>query len=77
MTKYEIIKAHFEFFTLLNENSIDPKEVQYLALVDEYKAMKAKRHKTCYIVYYLSDKYHLSERAVYKIVKRFSQRIKL
>lgn len=77
MTKYEIIKAHSEFFTMLNENGIDPKEVQYLSLVDEYRSMKAKRHKTCYIVFFLSEKYHISERSVYKIVKRFSKRIKL
>lgn len=77
MTKYEIIKAHSEFFRILNTNGIDPKEVQYIPLVDEYKAMKAKRHKTCYIVYYLSDKYGISERSVYKIVKRFSKKVVL
>lgn len=77
MTKYEIIKAHSVFFEVLAKNGIDPKEVQYLPLVEEFREMKAKKHKICYIVSYLSEKHHLSERAIYKITKRFSQRIKL
>lgn len=75
MTKYEIVKAHSAFFKMLLENGIDPKEVQYLDMVEEYRELKARKHKVCYIVSLLSEKHHLTERAVYKIVKRFNQRI--
>lgn len=77
MTKYELIKMNQELFKVLRANSIDPKEVHYLDMVEEYRLMKSKHHKTGYIVYYLSEKYGITERAIYKIVKRFSERVKL
>lgn len=77
MTRYEILKMNEQLFRLMNDNGIDAKDLQYLPMVEEFRKMKAKRHKVNYIVCFLSEKYNITERGIYKIVKRFGERIKL
>lgn len=77
MTRYEILKMNEMMFRLMNENGIDTKDIQYIPMVEEYRRMKAKKHKVNYIVCYLSEKYDMSERGIYKIVKRFGERVKI
>ena len=77
MTRYEIIKMNEQLFKLMKKNSIDIGDVQYLALFEEYKRMKAKKHKVSYIVCFLSGKYDVTERGIYKIIKRFGERVKV
>lgn len=77
MTRYEIIKMNEQLFKLMKKNSIDIGDVQYLALFEEYKRMKAKKHKVSYIVCFLSDKFDVTERGIYKIIKRFGERVKV
>ena len=77
MTRYEIIKMNEQLFKLMKKNSIDIGDVQYLALFEEYKKKKKKKHKVSYIVCFLSDKYDVTERGIYKIIKRFGERVKV
>lgn len=77
MTRYEILKMNEQLFRLLNDNGIDTKDLQYLPMVEEFRRMKSKKHKVNYIVCFLSEKYDMSERGIYKIVKRFGERIKV
>ncbi len=77
MTRYEILKMNEQLFRLLNDNGIDTKDLQYLPMVEEFRKMKSKKHKVNYIVCFLSEKYEMSERGIYKIVKRFGERIKV
>lgn len=77
MTRYEILKTNEQLFRLLNDNGIDTKDLQYLPMVEEFRRMKSKKHKVNYIVCFLSEKYDMSERGIYKIVKRFGERIKV
>lgn len=77
MTRYEIIKMNEQLFRLLNDNGIDPKDLNYLPMVEAFRKMKSKKHKVNYIVAYLSNKYGITERGIYKIVKRFNGRIKV
>ena len=77
MTRYEIIKLNEQLFRLLNDNGIDTKDLNYLPMVEEFRKMKSKKHKVNYIVDYLSNKYGITERGIYKIVKRFGERVKV
>ncbi len=77
MTRYEILKMNEQLFRLLNDNGIDTKDLQYIPMVEEFRKMKSKKHKVNYIVCFLSEKYDMSERGIYKIVKRFGERIKI
>jgi len=66
-----------QLFRLMNDNGIDTKDLQYLPMVEEFRKMKTKKHKVNYIVAFLSSKYEMSERGIYKIVKRFGERVKV
>lgn len=77
MTRYEILKMNEQLFQLLRDNNIDTKDIQYIPMVEDFRKMKSKKHKVAYIVYYLSGKYNITERGVYKIVRRFGERIKV
>ena len=77
MTRYEIIKLNEQLFRLLNDNGIDTKDLNYLPMVEEFRKMKSKKHKVNYIVAYLSNKYGITGRGIYKIVKRFGERVKV
>ena len=66
-----------QLFRLMNDNGIDTKDLQYLPMVEEFRKMKTKKHKVNYIVAFSSSKYEMSERGIYKIVKRFGERVKV
>lgn len=77
MTRFELIKANQAMLQAMVENQIYPREVQNLGIYEEFKARKAKKEKISYIVYDLKEKYNLTERGIYKIIKRMAKRIKL
>lgn len=77
MTRFELFTLNQTLITAMVENGIDPRDIKYLPLINEYKEMKAKHHKVGYIVYHLSEKYKMSERAVYNIINRMKSRVRL
>lgn len=77
MTRYELIKMNESLFKTLVQEGIEPKDVQYLPMVEEYRRMKQKKHKVSYIACFLSQKYNITERGVYKVMKRFGERVKV
>lgn len=77
MTRYELLTTNQSLIKILEKNGVDPKDIEYLPLVEEFKEMKAKKHKVGYIVMHLSLKYGKSERGIYKIIGRMTKRIKL
>ena len=46
-------------------------DVQYIDLFNEYLALVTQGEKVSYIVATLADKYTISERKVYDLIKRF------
>lgn len=77
MTKFELIKMNQTLLTTLVENKISPKEVQNIKIFEEYREMKAKKHKVGYIVVFLTGKYALSESTIYTLIRRMAERVKL
>ncbi len=77
MTRYELLKANKTLIETMIANSIDIRDIENLAIVEEFKEMKAKHHKVGYITYHLSEKYGRSERGIYKIIDRMTKRVKL
>lgn len=77
MTKFELIKANQTLLKTLVENKIDPREVQNIKIFEEYREMKAKKQKVGYIVFFLKEKYELSESTIYTLIRRMSKRVKL
>ena len=50
---------------------IRPDDVQYIELYNEYNKLHTNGEKVSYIVAILSERYAVSERKVYGLLKRF------
>ena len=72
MTIYEILSFNKELLQRLFNAGIRTSDCLYVDLFDDYTRMRAEGEKTTYIVAVLSDKYALSERKVYDIIRYLS-----
>lgn len=52
-------------------------DAQYIALYDEFVKMQTDGSKVSYIVAMLAEKYNISERKVYSLIKKFGSDCKL
>lgn len=77
MTRFELITMNQTLLKTMAQNAISPKEADYIDMMIEYKEMRAKHHKVTYVVCHLSQKYNLTERTVFNIVKKMSARVKM
>ena len=73
MTLYEILKFNRELLNRLILLGFKPVDITYIDLYSEYEEMVRNGDKITYIVTFLSDKYHISERKVYTIIKYFKK----
>jgi hypothetical protein len=73
MTVYEAIAANAELLTALAHADVTVEDVKNLPLYQDFCAMQSDGHKTIYIVASLCDKYVVSERQVWRIVKKFKK----
>ncbi|WP_278996713.1 hypothetical protein [Prevotella disiens] len=71
MTLFEILNFNKELIKRINQAGIRPDDCNFVELYTEYLEMKKKGEKVTYIVTLLSEKYHVSERKTYTIIKRF------
>jgi Mor family transcriptional regulator len=71
MTVYEILNFNRELLNRLVLIGFKPEDCRYIDLYSEYDQMRRSGDKVTYIVSVLSDKYKVSERKVYGIIKQF------
>ncbi len=69
MKVYEILSLNHDFLKMLQKFGISLDDGKWVELYHEYKKMKDLDHKMVYIVAFLSEKYEICERKVYKIIK--------
>jgi hypothetical protein len=69
MKVYEILSLNREFLEKLQEFGIKLSDSEHVDVYNEYMQMKRSGDKMAYIVAFLSDKYKICERKVYKIIK--------
>jgi hypothetical protein len=74
MTYYEIIKLSKESIDRLNSAGFRMEDCQYLSLYEDYIRMYEAGDKTTYIVAVLHSRYHVCERKIYDLIKRFGKR---
>lgn len=67
----EILKFNRELLKRLQTAGIRLDDTQYIDLYSEYRDMLDRGEKVSYIVAMLADKYSVSERKVYSLIKRF------
>jgi hypothetical protein len=73
MKNYEILKMNASLLQLLSKNGVSVNDVNYLDVFDEFMEMKKQGLKVRYIALTLADKYGMTDRSIFKIVKRMSQ----
>jgi hypothetical protein len=71
MTLFEALSLSKEVINRLQEFGAKPDDCQYIDLYRDYQKMRQGGEKVTYIVTVLSERYHVSERKVYSLVKRF------
>lgn len=69
MTIYEILSFNKELLRRLAEFDIRTEDYRYVDLFRDYTKMMQEGNKTTYAVAILSDKYAISERKVYDILR--------
>lgn len=67
----EALRMNKELLTKLKNAGIRMEDTEYISLYDDYERMNRKGWKMTYIVACLSDKFGVSERTVYYVIRKF------
>ena len=73
MTNYELLTMNRSMVEVLLANHININDVQNLQIFEQFMEMKQQGHKVSYITVFLADKYGMTDRGIYKIIKRLSR----
>ena len=73
MTIYEILSFNKELLQRLFNAGVKTSDCLYVDLFNDYIWMRNAGNKTTYIVAVLSDKYTMSERKVYDVIRHLSR----
>lgn len=73
MTYFETLNFNREPITRLVQNGFKPEDCRYIDLYSEFEAMRDNGYKVTYIVSLLADRYTVSERKIYDVIKRFGK----
>lgn len=71
MKIFEIINFHRELLNRLYDTGVRLEDARYVDLYGDYSRMRLEGDKMSYIVARLAEKYAISERKVYSLIKRF------
>lgn len=73
MTLFEALKFNREPLEMLISLGGKQDDLRFIDLYTEYEVMKKQGEKTTYAVAFLANKYSVSERKVYDVIKRFGK----
>lgn len=73
----EIVKINRELLKNLHAAGVRMEDTEYINLYADYHKLKENGEKVSYIVAVLADRYDISERTVYNLIKRFSSECNL
>lgn len=73
MKVIEVLKVDQMVLRLLQDCCVKMDDVQYVGLYEEYSGIIKSGAKVSYAVAYLAEKYKISERKVYYLLKKFSK----
>lgn len=71
MTIFEVLKFNRELLNRIRQSGIRLEDTDYIDLFADYNNMVAAGDKVSYAVACLAADYHISERKVYSLIKRF------
>lgn len=70
MTVYEALKMCGGMIEKLEKSGVKPSDHKYIAMFEDYRRARKRGEKISYIVLCLAQRYGMSERNVYEVVKR-------
>lgn len=71
MTIFEVLKFNRELLHRLRNSGIRLEDADYIDLFVDFNKMISEGDKVSYAVACLASNYHISERKVYSLIKRF------
>lgn len=71
MTIYEALKFYKEPYMRLVELGVTATDIRLVDLYADYLSMRGEGLKVTYIVATLAERYHVCERKVYALIKRY------
>lgn len=77
MTTYQLLRANESLLRLISENKVNITDVAHLDIYTEYLRMKEEGHKVSYIAIHLADKYGMTDRGVYKVIRRLNKKVSI
>lgn len=72
MKVFELVNFNLEQMKKMEASGIRLSDAHYAGLFSEYQDMRNKGDKVSYIVAVLAEKYSVSERKVYALIKHFN-----
>lgn len=73
MTAFEVLNFNRELLTRMLMMGLKPEDCRYLEMYSEFDRMRRNGEKVTYAISALSAKYNVSERGMYKIIKRLEK----
>lgn len=73
MTVFELLYFHKDLLRMVSESGLKAGDYRFAGLYDDYLKMESAGDKKTYIVAVLADKYGISERKVYDVLRRLSE----
>ena len=73
MIIFDALFFNRELLELLAALGVRPEDCKYIDLYAEYVRMRRNGEKVTYVVTFLSEKYNVSVRKVYSLLKKFSR----
>lgn len=72
----DLVRIGAKMMELLSKYGIGIDDYRYIPLYEEYCKMVGNGDKATYVVTVLSEKYNISERSIYRLLKRFGSTAK-
>lgn len=76
MTNYEALNFNKGIIEGLARLDVKPADYRYIDLYGDYLALRAEDNKMLYIANVLGEKYNVSERKFYRLVKAFGAAVR-
>lgn len=76
MKAIEILKIGLEMLKVMSEFGLRTGDYKHIRMYEEYVDMRRKGEKVDYILSFLSNKYHISESTIKRVIRRFSRESK-
>lgn len=76
MRVHEALRLCLPLLQRLRDNGVRLEDIDYIPMYEEYLAMKDRGDKITYIMSFISDKYKVSERTLYRTFSSLNKELK-